>query len=78
MRAMEFTKRKLVLQDNVWRKERLKKRAFEEESVWRSSEAVYQKLTSSECEDWKLQLVKCCYSNAYDCTRNGSLEQQLF
>jgi len=46
MRAVEFTKRKLVLQDRVWRRQRLKTK-----SVWRLSEVVYQKLTSSESEE---------------------------
>ena len=71
---------------------------FEEDNIWRhlkqlirssSSEAVYQKLTSSEVEDhqklkiirsWRreaLEFVNCCYSHAYDCRRNGSLEQRL-
>jgi len=53
MRASESTKWKLELQGSIWRKEVLKTRGSEDHqkltsSEALSSEAVYQKLTSSE------------------------------
>jgi len=84
IRAMEFTKRNLVMQDSVWRKECLKKRAYEDHQKLSTRSWCHQHLkiirswSSSESEDWKPQLVKCCYSNTYDFRRNGSLEQRLF
>ena len=32
-----------------------------------SPEAVHQKLTSLEAGEWNIQVVKCCYSHAWDC-----------
>jgi len=75
-RAIESTKRKLVLQESIWRKERLKRRGFEDHQKhsyqkritrsWRHQELkVIRSWRLSEAEDWKLKLVKCCN---FDCT----------
>jgi len=58
MRAMEFTKEACVA-----RKENLKKRASEDHQKLKSSEVVYQMLTSSEAENWKLKFVKVVILN---------------
>jgi len=51
---MEVTKRKLVFQESIWRKEVLKTRSFEDQKLT-PSEALSSEADHQKLENWKLQ-----------------------
>jgi len=76
MRAMESTKRRLVLQGSIWRKEVLKIRGSEDHQKLTSSEALssepgYQKLMLSEVlkiiRSWRLEVSEVCQMLLLSC-----------
>ena len=79
MRALEFTKKKLVLQE--WRQSLKTKSVWsclQEADVIRESEEPSEAEVHQSLKTGSWSLLKVVILNEYDCRRNGSLEQRLF